>query len=226
MRNMSIHLPDFRQDFLYSISVCTLLHVDDASVLGELPFAAYAEYRIADDAEAIFAVDIEREERDDAGKHFHLHINVCKKDSASLHGSPTQLDIDSLKAIFNPLQGQLLAAYIDGNFSIPRSDLPRHGMIATLLGLSTRSCGSEMEVRGATFAMYGDTFTDLNWKHNEKEDCVYGYLAGDIDIPLDDDLLTNINSLLHDGIYCFVLERNESDVHQHVDSTRPKKVDG
>lgn len=222
---MPLHLPDFRQESIHGLTFCSLIHRDtEDHNLGELPLHAFAKYD-AGGIPAILFVILEKADDDDM--HYHFHVNVDRQESARDTSRYVEMNVDDLKDRVEVLFGDNVAAYIDVRYLVPRSKLPRGGMIETLLGVSTHSCGSELELRGSRFAIDGDPFTEMDWRLDDESDCIRGTLAGETETIIGEDFLIQIIDLLDEGIECFVLE-NITGTHPHASDNRttPKQAQG
>ena len=209
---MPVYLPDFRQEFLFGISFCTMVHVDDPGQLGELPLEAYAKYKARDGVDALLIVRIECiDEDEDECLHFHFHVDVDRVETSRRTGGLQQLGVDELKARMEPLFGESVSAFIDARYEVSRSLLPNRGMIQTLLGVSTKSHGTELELRGSRFALDGDTYTELDWGLDEDTGCIRGTISAETETDLGEDFLRQIADVLQEGVELFVLETRKSE---------------
>jgi hypothetical protein len=84
-------------------------------------------------------------------------------------------------------------------------------MIEALLGVSTGSCGSDLLLRGARFAIHGDDgFTDVSWTLDESTDLVMATIYAERDDELDAEYIDRAVKFMQAGVRCFILEEGAS----------------
>jgi hypothetical protein len=138
-----------------------------------------------------------------------------------------EFEVDDLKERLAPLNGLDAFAFTAARYAVPLASLPRRGMINTLLGVSTGSCGYELELQGSKFALQGDPlYTEMQWSLDEESGCVSGDLEGETETEINDDFLLEITSVLQNGIECFVLEKTRGETTNVAGPESKKAIPG
>lgn len=142
--------------------------------------------------------------------HGHIHLDLAKSsdDFASLDAFDL-VPIDDLFKQIEPLKGHKVFASIAAGFVFSVEDLPIRGMIRTMLGVSTQSCGSQLSLTGAEMSIDGDLFQRLKWKLSDDDELVEAQLYADTETALASDYISSAARLMRQGVECFVLETEE-----------------
>jgi hypothetical protein len=199
---MPLHLPDFRQEYLSGITACAWFHASKDYSSDFRMVKAWSKY-VAGDTNVVIGLIIDS----DDGIHYHLHLEI-DRESSGRKPPPvfTELLIDDLKKQVEVFFGEDSDIYWDARFAIPRDTLPKHGMIQTLLGVNTESCGADLDLTGSKFAIRGDIFTEVEWDWDEGTDCIHAKIGATTETVIGDQYLTNAADFLGTGMECFVLE--------------------
>lgn len=212
---MPLHFPDFRQEYLTGLSACANFHANrEHSLPGGVEIAT-AEYT-AGEIEIVVRLQIDS----DDNVHFHLHLDIDTKE-ASRNADNAMSSIDELKSLVLPYFGEDADIYWTGKFDLERSNLPRRGMIEALLGVTTTSCGADLELNGSKFAINSDSFTEMEWEWDADTDCICATIRAETSGPVGDNYLTHGADLLKAGLDCFVLENTSEP--QHAPQIRHEK---
>ncbi len=187
-----------------------MVHVDDVDPMGA-PWKAFARYQGAGGAaELVFVVQVDKwDDEDESEKgcaHFHFHVNIDRAEDAKATDGIDELPVDELKERLEPFMGCAFHAYIDAQYEVELDDIPPHGMIQTLMGVSTDSDGSEMELTGAKFAISSDIYSELTWTVDEVTGLVSGKISGELGAALDGNFLRQVFDAMESGVRRFVLE--------------------
>lgn len=224
---MPLHLPDFRQEYLSGLTACCWLHGKrEHPGLLDLDFRSTrvcSEYK-AGEVDAVISLCVDSQD----GTHFHVHIEINRKDpEKSFPSYFTPLPVDSLKLLIEDFLGEDAEVYWDGKFAVPRKHLPKHGMLEALLGVTTESCGTDLELQGSKFAIRGEVFTDMEWSWDEETDCIDATISAETTGEVTEDYLVKAADILQGGMNCFVLESAE-DQSYATDKQRenPKRSQG
>jgi hypothetical protein len=203
---MPLHLPDFRQEYLTGLTACAWICPDrDHGDIASRKIMVRSEYR-AGNVDALITLQVDS----GANQHIHVHVEIERKGSGRepvVHYD--SLPVDELKAIIEGLLDEYAEVYWDGRFSVPRSVLPKFGMLESLLGVSTESCGAGLELQGSKFAIRGDTFTEMIWNWDEDTDCIRATISAETKGPIGEKYLVQAVDTLQDGMNCFVLETSD-----------------
>ncbi|MCH8047681.1 MAG: hypothetical protein IID44_28640 [Planctomycetes bacterium] len=138
------------------------------------------------------------------GTHGHLHFDVARDDHFEEISVLNTVELETLLEYTEHFIGQEVQLSPSARFRIPIADIPKLGIVSTLLGVTTQACGAEMSLVGAALSISDETFDYVRWSRDG--DNVTAYLEADTETIVDDQYLTNIESLMIGGFDCFVLE--------------------
>ena len=224
---MTLHLPDFRHDYLWGLSYCSIVHADDGMGDLGLPFRAFAEYEVQG-GKALLVAQIEHSDEDKRDNiHFHYHVDIDRIERARLTTGFEKKSVDELKLIMERLAGLSSSAYVDGKYSVPRHMLPAGGIVNTLLNVSTAVGQLRLEQRGGQFDIDDEDeyFFELTWRLDPGDkaesipECIKGVLTGCESSRLGDTYLTRAAEMLEKGIRLLILEIGDEGIDDS-DSTR------
>jgi hypothetical protein len=208
-----LHLPDFRQPFLTGISFCSTVAIEPSDDFGDVPREGYAWYEaVGADQRALFLTQFNLcEGMGNHPPHHHLHFNLDIESHAGEVSEFPETPLSELKDRSLLLFGRKASASIIGYFSIPLSELPKRGVVNALLGVEAPASGWQLSLNGARFLVEGDTFTELSWDVDEDLQCIKGTIEGEIEVTINDDVLTQLADFFEDGIYRLLVERTEGE---------------
>lgn len=226
---MSLRLPSFADGSLRRLTACAFMSARDDVSLGDGDLCGHCEYDGADGAKLILAV---RKSSSDAD--IHLHIDVVRKDKTPPPPDGwASYDRDALCKIVEDYFGHndTCVAY-DGVFDIDRCDLPRDGLLNSLLDVRTHSTGVDLELRGTTFAIRDDDFLqEFTWNlrsysgEEEGKPVVSVTMSGyEHEKAIDADYLENGIDRLRRGVDRFVLEKKRPGLSK--DAAKTSNADG
>src|SRR5438105_4488892 len=147
--------PDFCHDSLQAIIARATLGAD-SPVLGDLfGEAARLEARFPANDEGV-AVRLIFERCDEGGGRLDLQIGHLDpiEDDRAFEG----VSLDRVRKILDALPGQDVDVSVTGKFLLPLNDLPRRGIVAKLLGVSTEVRGAQLQLTGAEMDVQSDEF--------------------------------------------------------------------
>ncbi|MEX0677309.1 MAG: hypothetical protein WD063_09550 [Pirellulales bacterium] len=219
---MPIRLPEFSDKYAQALRVCAF--AGEASKKKRRPLEKqYLQSSYPTDNGTAW-MGLILEDADDDHIHFHIDLAFDHLFDESDKRFETISVQQAIKAIDRVI-GLNANAYVCAQYSIPFGDLPKRGILASLLGTSTEVCGSEMCLTGATMNIDGDPFTKLRWQIGEDEDdelCIDVTLEADqVIAEITDDYLIALAQTMRQGIDCFVFE-SQSDKASH--ENQPKAM--
>ncbi len=223
---MDLTLPDLEQLGIEELHLCAFFGGEDEflSRWKTDPVELQSSYK-TDTGEVGIRLVIEAEgSGDDAHGHLHIDLN----NTAEFTGL-RELDRVQLRELIDQLanlKGHTVFASIAADFILGIDELPRHGMIRTILGVSTESCGSQLSLTGSEMSIDGDLFRRLTWTLIEDDDLIDAKLYANTETEIGDDYVNSAARLMRQGVECFVLESEERPVKyakQNISSRESKK---
>lgn len=218
---MALVLPELSDEFLERLSVCAMFHADSVTRLQWLtkPLRMQAKYPSGSGL-AWIRVLIESED----GVHGHFHAEIWKEVYFQELVPYKTVEIAKLVEQVEKLLGQEADMGISADFCVELDRIAKRGIISTLLGVSTQTCGAELMLTGAKMVVDGDLFSSVNWEYDEEDEVVNAEISADTVRVIDERYLEDAVQLMNQGLACFVLETEESGVQDGVEDTvRPKK---
>ncbi len=207
---MSLEFPEFGDELLQRFSVCARFNVDSGSRLDGLPertLSKTAHGGLGNSFSAWLAVDV-----DATNSYAHAHFDferVSGPEKATTENFVLKSN-DEIGALIAPFFGQAATIELSGEYLVPFDALPEHGIIATLRGVGTESCGSSMLLDGASMAIDGDLFYKLKWNFDYESDSVCASLFATSESAISDKYLVELADLMRSGLNCFVFEDPDS----------------
>lgn len=223
---MELSLPDLGQLHIEELHLCGYFGGDDEFLSRWTTDGVNLQSRYpTKNGDISIRLVIEAEIGEDAYGHIHFDISKTPDGFASLHEFDI-VPIDDLFKQLEPLKGHEVFASIAADFVFSIGDLPRRGMIRTVLGVSTESCGSQLSLTGAEMAIDGDLFRQLKWKLSENDWLVETQLYADTETKIGRDYISDAAELMRQGVGRFVLETEEGlvkNVKQNVSGRDAQK---
>jgi hypothetical protein len=149
----------------------------------------------------------------DEKKKIHLHVETSRVKPK--HASDNDLrDAKDLVAIVSEFVEKIVSEspviVSRARLSVPRVEIPEHGIIGRLLRFDQRSCGASFSVNGASLDIDDEVFTAMNFRENG--DAVFVELWAESGIQFDSDFLIRLVELMQIGTDCYVFERSSREV--------------
>jgi len=213
---MNLLPPDFRDEMLQEATVCGYFHADASSRLDGLPTHTLLQSSYESGGKVWIRLIIDKE---DDGVHGHVHCDIGRDGVYEQHGEFQIVTLEQLAEVFARFNGQQVDLDVTAHFMIPRKALPRRGIVSSLLGVGTETCGARLQLDGASFTIASDCFTSLRWEADEDVEYVCAQLKAKMASIINESYLCSAVASMVDDIACFVLE-TEEDVQRHVDSMR------
>jgi hypothetical protein len=146
---------------------------------------------------------------EDVEENVHYHFDF-ERTPGDVPESFDKVDILKVIEVPSVIEGALAHVYLSADFAIPLDECPARGMIPTLLGVETKSCGYDMSLSGAEMAIDGgDVFTKLKWSLNDDTNCINAHIEGFTVTEISSKYLVNLANLMDDGLHCFILETQD-----------------
>ena len=184
--------PPLDRDFC-RIVICGHCHVSDATARGVQEETCRASYPSnGGHADVVLKIGPVKDQADNW--HVHLEIGADWSNEPERNESPDSLD--QLDSVLWRFSGISISQHLDATFVIARENLPEGGMIDALLGVSLRSCGSEMTLTGGRFAVRDSEFKDVAWGLDENQDRVFGNLNAECEAPVAEQYVVNTLPLM------------------------------
>ena len=199
---MTLILPDFSDPWLTELSVCALF--ESAEPLATEQRLLQVRMEVDEDA-----VWIRMCSESEDGIHGHLHVDVGRERVFSGHPRYDTVSVEDIQEVVATHFGQMVSLKPSAEFDVPRGLIPEQGMLNTLLGLSTETCGAQMTLDAAGMTISDSPFTRLRWDFDETDDTVHVDIYAATEVELSESYLLDAAEFMRDGIDCFVLESGE-----------------
>lgn len=205
---MNLAVPELQEFRLEQLSVCAFFDGDN-DFLSIWEKDEVGVYLSRDTSYGEYVVRMVIQAETGEFSHGHLHFDIGRPESFDNYQSLEQVSQDQLNEHLAQLEEIDLDVHIGSESLLPRDELPQRGMIKTLLGVSTESCGSRLVMTGSTMEIEGDLFRLLRWNFREETGMIDAKLSAETETTLDDAYLIHAASLMREGVECFVLETEE-----------------
>ncbi|MCH8216356.1 MAG: hypothetical protein IH892_06245, partial [Planctomycetes bacterium] len=143
------------------------------------------------------------------GKPGHFHFDIGRDSVYGEQKSLEIVDINEVHKLVDRFAGLDVRIALSAEYSIPLNQLPERGMISTLLGVETESCGVNLSVDGASMSIEDDVFTRIRWFYNKNKKCIEANLEAQTESEIDDEYLEDAVELMRVGLECFIFETSE-----------------
>ncbi len=226
---MDLSLPDLEQLGIEELHLCAYFGGDDAFLSRWMTDGVQLQssYSTGNGDVGIRLVIEADGSGDDA--YGHMHFDLKKTSEFTGVQKFDCVPISELVDHLEPLKGHEVFASIAADFVLPVDTLPSRGMIRTILGVSTESCGSQLSLTGAEMSIDGDLFQRLQWNFIEEGEFIDAKLYAETEADVGDDYIANAAQLMRQGVECFVLESEERLVRyakQNAPESNAKKAQG
>lgn len=209
VRAMDLTLPDLFELGIEALHLCAYFDGDDEFLSRWTTDEVNLESSYpTKNGEIFIRLVVEAEIGEDGHGHIHFDIAKTSDDFADLDEFDV-VPIDDLFKQLEPLKGREVFASIAADFVVAVSDLPHRGMIRTILGVSTESCGSQLSLSGAEMSIHGDLFQRLKWRCSDDDGIIEAQLYADTETEIGEDYISSAAKLMRQGVECFVLETEE-----------------
>jgi len=202
---MPIRLPDFDRYHLLQLAVCACPKLDNPRISEWLDGLDYKTVRQAGEGDRLYI----RRFGDLSGQdHGHFHLEAARQ---SLFRRPLEADerLDAVLDSLGPLEGLTIGTSVFAKFIVQGDDLPKRGVIATLLGASESLEVAQLVVMGCEMAVRGDVpYSKVGWHAAEEGKEIVVDIQGRFDVLMDDNVLVSAAENMYKGLETLVLGRH------------------
>lgn len=200
---MPLKLPDFLNPTITHISICATIDDEEA-------ISFYADNEKEFDGDGKYGDDHWLHVSIAIGRHrdrkLHLHVDAVR--SMDDYKAPPTSTIERMRAELERLYGKTAKGWLLARAKIPKSQLPKSGIVLAMSGISTSAAGEKLSLTGARMSFEGSQFDELEWRVAEDNALIY-LDAFKKDMLIDDDFLIVSGAFLTNGIRRLVLEKEE-----------------
>ena len=199
--------PRFEDAFLQEFSVCAMFDVDSEPRFQGLDSEIRVQCRYAAEEGWVW-IRLRIEIKDKI--RGHVHCDIAREGVYVEGDTATTVSSDELENLLRRFCGQRAEVAFNGDYLLSLTDLPRRGIISTLLGVQTEASGAHLFLDGASMAISSDLFTSLNWKYDPVYETVCATLRAETQLSIEPDYLFTLAGQMREGFDCLILEKSGS----------------